>query len=304
MSQKQETSIDQLLAYAADNGLQVVEARDIAHGRQVRLTNGAETVVVNVYQTGKMVIGGKKTPLKAQLEAWKNLVQAAGGDDEGESASRKGVYRAHIGVDEAGKGDYFGPLVAAAVYVAADAAPALSRWGVRDSKSMSDTTIAALAFKIRARCPHAVDVLRPPDYNRAYARHQNLNHLLAERHALVIDQMVAQTGCRAVLVDQFAPPEVLAQALAQRGLALDLSQRPHGETDVAVAAASILARQSFVAAVEDYRVKTGLPIPLGASAPEVVEIGQEIVRRWGAAGLARIAKMNFRTTGKVLERMR
>ena len=212
--------------------------------------------------------------------------------------------QAHIGVDEAGKGDYFGPLTVAAVYVTAESALDLIRWGVRDSKTMSDTVIAELALKIRERCPNVVHVLMPPEYNAAYQRHQNLNRLLAEAHAKVIEALVEQTGCRRVVNDQFAAPHILEEALAERGLSVDLEQRTGGESDIAVAAASILARESFVAAIEDFRVKAGMDIPLGSSSPKVVEVGKAIVRRWGPAALERIAKLNFKTTGQILGRRR
>lgn len=107
---------------------------------------------------------------------------------------------AHIGVDEAGKGDYFGPLTTAAVYVTPELAIDLIRLGVRDSKKMSDGVIAELALKIRARCPNVVHVLMPPEYNVAYQHHQNLNRLLAEAHAQVIGELIEQTGCRQVVV--------------------------------------------------------------------------------------------------------
>jgi ribonuclease HIII len=212
----------------------------------------------------------------------------------------KPAFVAHIGVDEAGKGDYFGPLVSAAVYVTRESALELIRRGVRDSKALSDTTIVELALEIRECCPHVVRVLGPAEYNEAYQKYQNLNTLLAELHARVIQKLVEKTMCKRVLVDQFAAPEVLIQAIGQAA-GVELSQRPKAESDVAVAAASILARESFVAAIEDYRVKTEMEIPLGASSPQVVQIGKAIVRKWGKKGLERIAKINFKTTQQVLE---
>jgi ribonuclease HIII len=209
---------------------------------------------------------------------------------------------AHIGVDEAGKGDYFGPLTVAAVYVTAESALDLIRWGVRDSKVISDTTIAELALKIRERCPNVVNVLMPLEYNIAYYRHHNLNRLLADAHTQAIETLVEQTGCRQVIDDQFAASHVMEEALAKRKIEVDLEQRTGGESDVAVAAASILARESFVAAIEDFRVRADMDIPLGSSSPKVVEVGRAIVRRWGPKGLERIAKLHFKTTNQILDR--
>jgi ribonuclease HIII len=214
------------------------------------------------------------------------------------------AFEAHIGVDEAGKGDYFGPLTVAAVYVTAETALDLIRWGVRDSKTVSDTTIAELALRIRERCPNIVHVLMPPEYNAAYQRHQNLNRLLAEAHVKVIEILTEQTGCQRVIDDQFAAPYVLEEALAERGVSIDLEQRTGGESDVAVAAASILARRSFVAAIEDFRIRSEMDIPLGSSSPKVEETGRAIVKRWGMVALERIAKVHFKTTDQVLGRRR
>jgi ribonuclease HIII len=205
----------------------------------------------------------------------------------------------HIGVDEAGKGDYFGPLTVAAVYVTSESALDLIRWGVRDSKKMSNAVIAELALKIRERCPNVVHVLMPPEYNAAYERHQNLNRLLAEAHAQVIEALAEQTDCRQVVDDQFAAPHVLEEALAEREIKVNLEQRTGGESDVAVAAASILARESFVAAIEDFRIKAEMDVPLGSSSPKVVQVGRAIVRRWGEKGLERIAKLHFKTTDQI-----
>jgi ribonuclease HIII len=206
----------------------------------------------------------------------------------------------HIGVDEAGKGDFFGPLVVGAVHVTAETALELIRLGVKDSKTLSDRTIAELALEIRERCPNTVILLSPPDYNAAYASTQNLNTLLANLHAQAIEELVTATGCRKVVDDQFAAKHVMEEALNARGLELDLEQRTGGESDVAVAAASILAREAFVAAIEDYRVKSGLEIPLGSSSPKVVEIGKVIVQRWGPKALERIAKLNFKTRKSIV----
>lgn len=210
------------------------------------------------------------------------------------------AFVAHIGVDEAGKGDYFGPLTVAAVYVTAESALDLIRWGVRDSKGLSDAVIAELALKIRELCPNVVHVLMPLEYNAAYQRHQNLNRLLAEAHATVMETLVEQTGCQRVVDDQFAAPHVLEEALAEQNISVDLEQRTSGESDVAVAAASILARETFVATIEDFRVKAGMDIPLGSSSPNVVKVAQAIVQRWGPGALERIAKLHFKTTKRVV----
>jgi ribonuclease HIII len=171
---------------------------------------------------------------------------------------------------------------------------------VRDSKAMSDRRIEELALEIRARCPNQVEILLPAEYNERYEKAGNLNRLLADLFATAIGKLVMETECNRVLVDRFARGNVLSHVLSLRLGELELEERPRAESDVAVAAASILAREAFVASIKDFRVKSGLDIPLGATNSDVVPVAKEIVKRWGAEGLRRSVKMHFKTTRKVL----
>lgn len=211
------------------------------------------------------------------------------------------AYRAHIGADEAGKGDYYGPLVTAAVYVDATTEVELIRLGVRDSKAISDNVILDLAEKIRSRCLHAIELLPPTDYNQEYRKQPNMNVILAALHARAIRKAAQLSGAQEVLVDQFASAEVLENALSVPDGTIRLVQRPQAESDIAVAAASILARAAFVEAIYDLRAKSGMEIPFGSSSPEVISIGRAIVKRWGPASLERIAKVTFKTTREILK---
>lgn len=237
----------------------------------------------------KIIVRGKQKEAFVEWYHGENAVEVT------TSASAPALI-AHIGVDEAGKGDYFGPLVVGAVYITPETALELAKFGVRDSKTLSDTTIADLALKIQELCPHYVIIQMPSEYNEAYARHNNLNSLLAELHAKAMAVLVDKTGCTRVIDDQFAAPHVLEGAIAEQNLDIILEQHPGGESDIAVAAASILAREAFVSTIEDFRRKSGLQIPLGSSSPKVIEIGRTVVQRWGKKGLRRIAKLNFKIT--------
>jgi ribonuclease HIII len=278
MTKKQTEAITQLKAHIDEFELDLVAEKEIPYARQLKIGDGLDEITINVYTSGKIVVGGKKTPLREQLEEWKNLFLA---EAKGESPLAPG-YKTHIGADEAGKGDYFGPLVVAAAHVTQDAAYDLIRWGVRDSKAMSDSVISELALKIRERCSNVVEILMPPEYNQAYRRHRNLNQLLAEMHARAIAKLVRRSGCKRVIVDQFGDPRLLERFLEETGVRIELEQRVRGEVDVAVAAASILAREGFL--------------------PEIVVTGREILKRWGPKGLERIAKLHFKTTSRVLGR--
>jgi ribonuclease HIII len=208
---------------------------------------------------------------------------------------------ARIGVDESGKGDVFGPLVVAGVLLTPDIEITLARRGVRDSKTLSDAQILELAQLIRANCPVEVLVLLPPDYNIAYEQHgRNLNRLLAWGHAQVITKLSQRMPVSKAISDQFGDESLLIEALAAEGCQITVEQRPRAESDLAVAAASVIARAEFVTAMQDYTQKAGLEIPLGASANQVKEIGRQIYRRWGRRGLERIAKMHFKTVQEII----
>ena len=208
---------------------------------------------------------------------------------------------ARIGVDESGKGDVFGPLVVAGVLLTPDIEVTLARRGVRDSKTLADAQVLELAQLIRASCPVEVLVWRPPDYNTAYEKHgRNLNRLLAWGHAQVITRLSQSMPVSRAISDQFGNEALLIEALAAEGCQITLEQRPRAESDLAVAAASVIARAEFVTAIQDYTRKAGFEIPLGASASQVKEIGKRIYRRWGRQGLERIAKMHFKTVQEII----
>lgn len=211
---------------------------------------------------------------------------------------------AHFGVDESGKGDYFGPLVVAGVYVDGGIAAALRALGVCDSKLVSSSAkIRSLAEGIR-KVPgirfHLVSV-GPERYNQLYAEFKNLNRFLAWGHATVIEGLAAKVpACTRALSDQFANPWVLKRALSAKKLAIHLEQRPRAESDVAVAAASILARERFVNWMDAAGKAAGMVLPLGASS-QVVRAARQAVALHGADMLPKLAKMHFKTTQSVLK---
>lgn len=208
---------------------------------------------------------------------------------------------ARIGVDESGKGDVFGPLVVAAVALLPEVEIELARRGVRDSKILSDSRILELAHLIREKCPFEVLVLHPPEYNMAYEQHgRNLNRLLAWCHAQVISRLGRRVLALKAISDQFGDESLLKEALLTEGCNIPLEQRPHAEEDMAVAAASILARAEFVIAIRKYTKEIGVEIPLGASPDQVREVGKQVYRRWGREGLERLTKIHFKTVQEII----
>lgn len=209
----------------------------------------------------------------------------------------------HFGVDESGKGDYFGPLVIAGVYSDARCAQELVRLGCRDSKQIpDDNRIHAMAEKIKQTAGVVFEVvcIGPRRYNELYAEMGNLNRLLAWGHARVIAALHEKVpACPRALSDQFANEWVLKRALGQRHIPVQLEQRTKAESDVAVAAASILARDRFVQWMRATAAAADCPMPLGC-APHVTRAAKHFVEKHGADRLGDVAKLHFKVTKQVL----
>ena len=202
----------------------------------------------------------------------------------------------HIGVDESGKGDYFGPLVIAAVYVGPEHLAAIE--GVKDSKKLSDAQVKALAPKIVAACPHTVIPLKPELYNKMYADYKNLNHLLAWGHAKAIEGVLEQQPATRIISDEFAKGGAPVKSrLGVLGKKCEFVSRVRAESDPAVAAASILARAAFLRILESLSQETGVALPKGATV--VLPTARKYVALHGRDALGRVAKLHFKTTLQV-----
>lgn len=205
----------------------------------------------------------------------------------------------HIGTDESGKGDYFGPLVIAGFFLPEGQEGVLAELGVRDSKRMSDNRVRETAAVLRRGYPHAVVAVGPEKYNQLYAKMKNLNRLLAWGHARVIENILEAVPAGHAVTDQFGDAALVRNALMAKGRTLELLQRPGAEQDSAVAAASILARDEFLRRLKALSAEAGLDLPKGASAA-VEEAAVRLVRLHGPDSLNRYAKTHFRTTKRVL----
>ena len=214
------------------------------------------------------------------------------------------MFQPHIGVDESGKGDFFGPLVIAGVYVDATSAKSLQAAGVQDSKAISsDKRIRDLAEIIRntPRALHDVVSIGPERYNEVYQKAGNLNRLLAWGHARVIENLLErQPDCPRALSDQFAHESVLKKALLAKGKTIKLDQRTKGESDIAVAAASILARERFINWLDEASRRLGITLPRGASNKLITDIGQQLTTQRGNDFLPKVGKMHFRNSYRIL----
>ena len=203
-----------------------------------------------------------------------------------------------IGTDEAGKGDYFGDLVVAGVFLDPESEPVARTLGVRDSKTLSDARVRAIAAEVRAAFPTEVVRISPAKYNELYDKFQNLNRLLAWAHARVIENLLPRTTARLVISDQFGNAEVLQGALLQAGRTIRLVQLTQGERDLAVAAASILARATFLQQLEALSREVGIQLPKGAT--HVLPVAGKLYAQGGLPLLRRVAKVHFKTTAQII----
>lgn len=258
-------------------------------------------VNVLVYQKGpKVLVQGKETAdFVTHLLEPQILGQAELGYEE---VHHPEMYQPHIGVDESGKGDFFGPLVIAGVYVDADVARQLREAGAVDSKRItSDQKIEQVAQAIRSIPGLRWEIVQinPERYNALYEKFGNLNRLLAWGHAKVIELLLERVpDCPRAISDQFANPAVLKKALQEKGRQIDLVQRTKAESDPAVAAASILAREKFVLWLRETGHKLGQPLPKGVS-QMVKDSARTLFQNQGENILAQVAKLHFKTTEEI-----
>ncbi len=204
----------------------------------------------------------------------------------------------YIGVDESGKGDFFGPLVIAGVISNNSLNEELLKLGVKDSKKLSDKRVLELANEIKKSCIYDVVVIKPKRYNEL-TKNLNLNRLLAWGHARVIENLLEKAeekklNVKRAISDRFGDELYLLNALMKRGKKIELIQKHKAEIDPAVASASILARAEFITQLKEISKKYEIELPKGVS-PKVISTANEIVKKFGRDELSNIAKVHFKT---------
>lgn len=274
---------------------------DVAY---TRFAFKADHLKVNVtaYTSGKVVVAGKGTEdfVRDVLEPEVTGAAKLGYDE----VLHPEWFEAHAGLDESGKGDFFGPVIAATVI--ADRA-AIARWveaGVKDSKKIAETQIVKLDGLIRATKGAVVrtSYCGMPRYNELMARPRaNLNSLLAWLHATALTGALAERRVPWGMLDQFSEQPLVQRELARKGVTeFELKMRTKAEEDPVVAAASIVARAEFQRQMADLSRKFGGKLQKGAG-PLVKEQGAEIIARFGARALGDFAKLHFRTAYEVVK---
>jgi len=261
-------------------------------------------VVATLYTSGKFVIQGadpqgflaRWTALDGKPSPPKSKKKSAAG---GAAADAPLDLEPPVtGSDEAGKGDYFGPLVVAAVRADADGITRLEALGVRDSKTLTDARALRLGASLAEEFEHSVRRVDPNEYNRVYPTFPALNQYLAQLHGEVLGEL-AREG-ENVLVDQFERRGLVRAAVAEFGVRL--TEVPRAERHAVVAAASIIARREFLLGLAELSEDFGVALHKGAGAP-VDSVGVQLVREQGEEALHGAAKLHFKNTGKILSRV-
>ena len=266
-----------------------------------RFKAAGNKVSVVAYESGKLVVQGKEMEDFILYTLEPEILHTF----TFQSAETPAVVEnisPHGGVDESGKGDFFGPLVIAGVAVTPESGRALRELGVCDSKKIhSSAKIITLAENIRKIVPGAFTTvtLMPETYNRLYEKIGNLNRLLAWGHARVIENLLELCPeCPRMLSDKFGNENLIRRALMERGRQIVMEQQVRAEADVAVAAASILARESFLRGMDKLAGTTGMELPKGAG-PGVKSTAAELFQKRGAEIFRTCAKLHFKTWNEI-----
>ncbi len=289
-----------------------------------RFEDGKEVLLVKQYSKGKLVLQGQAGDLHRRIlevitshynleypQAQMTTSNYLGGGGSANSKSSDdslskadGVAFPYIGTDESGKGDYFGPLVSAGVYVEEHCAKELIRCGVRDSKRLSDKQNLDLAQEVARICRGRYSVIEvPPErYNTLYEQFRregkNLNSLLAWGHAKALEEILSRLNCEVAVADQFADERFILGKLQEKGKGIRLIQMHKAEQNIGVAAASVLARARFLEKLSKLSQKYGIDLHKGAS-NAVVQDARTFVAKYGKEALREVAKLHFKTTHQV-----
>lgn len=247
---------------------------------------------VNLFDSGKITFGGKDEQLQREVEWYLEELRAEIIEERIDDF--KGLKR--IGTDEAGKGDFFGPIVISGVFLNGEEETHLAAEGVRDSKKIrSGKKIFEISEKIRqsiSRDNREIVKINPSRYNQLFDELQNMNTIMGWAHARAIENLLDRNpDCKLAIADQFGDRAYIEKALMKKGKQIELVQMHRAEGDLAVAAASILAREQFLRAMDKMNEKYDIEFPRGAS--KVRDAAIDFCHQYGKKKLKDVAKINF-----------
>lgn len=297
---KLELLKQQFVDWCSGQGFEIAETHPIPHGIQLLVLGEGAECPINFYQTGRALIQGRPSELRDRIAEWMRLHVVPPADKKTRRPPQIiPKFPNRVGIDESGKGDYFGPLVISAAFASAEDTEWLLELGVKDSKKLSDPALLKLASEIRDAVPHETIIITPSRYNELYAKMKNLNRLLAWGHARSLESLLERVNAGAAISDQFGDKSYLQKALMEKGRAVELLQMPRAEEDAAVAAASVFARGAFLRSLRKMEDQYQVKFSKGAS--DLVEKeARDFIKQYGVEKLGEVAKLHFKTTGRVV----
>lgn len=246
---------------------------------------------ISVYKSMKAVFQGLEA--KEEASIWQLIPE-----------SSWLITESHIGSDEVGTGDYFGPVCVAAVYVKSDDIDWLNGLGVADSKKISDEKILEIAPLLIKRLPYSQMAVDNPKFNDLTAKGYNMNKIKAILHNAVLNNVKNKVNNQniKIVVDQFAEEKLYYSYLINESIIVNnITFMTKAESHApAVAAASIIARYSFLKKMEEISKKYNITIPKGAGMV-VDTFGELFIKLYGMEELTKITKLNFKNTSKIIE---
>ncbi len=263
--------------------------------------------VATFYNSGKFVIQGKD--FSALLDALSAKFEDFGKRETGngkrkvETENIRSPFTVHrspyIGTDESGKGDFFGPLVVAGVLLDEKNRKLFEELGIKDSKTLKDEQMIKMALEIQKNSVYSVVAISNAKYNELYAKFKNLNKLLAWGHAKVIENILEKQPCEYALSDKFSDESLIKNALQKHGQKIVLEQRTKAESDIAVAAASVLARATFVQKMKTMENIYKCRFPKGCN--DIVKTcAKEFIQKYGKERLNEVCKAHFKTYHEIM----
>jgi ribonuclease HIII len=254
---------------------------------------------ITAYRSGKVLFQGKE----AEQEAAKWMKQS--GQKEMAAFQPRLAAASAVGSDEVGTGDYFGPVVVAAAYVAKDQMDVITATGVKDSKLLTDEAIRRLAPSLMSMIPHQTVILSNPMYNDWQRSGMPQTKIKALLHNEAIRKLVEQLSPlepEAIIIDQFIERDLYFHYLeSETNVVRDrVYCYPKAETiHIAVAAASTIARYVFLQEIERLSKQVGMTLPKGAGA-QVDQAAAKLIQMHGPAILETCAKLHFANTEKAV----
>lgn len=275
--------------------------------------------VITLYESGKAVFQGVSADIDAAM--WKEMEQHLNplnkiemtNSEQKEKKEKKEIlidpniyYSSAIGSDEVGTGDYFGPIVVTAAYVRKEDIVFLEELGVKDSKKLTDDKIRGLVPHIIKKIPYYSIILSNKEYNERYSSDINMNKIKAIMHNKALNELIKKKlNYDYIIVDEFAQPYVYFHYLKEvPNVVRNITFLTKGEDkSLAVACASLISRYIFIEKFGQLGDSLGVFLPKGAS-DQVDEMGVQIVQKYGFDKLKECAKLNFKNTEKIRNRIK